>query len=107
MASQDLPPPYVAFCLEILLPRCPLLLSVYRLLEAVDKLNAAYLLQDFRCRATHRVSRRQGTAVSDLCEPLQMDISREEALQRLLVLRQVATFHRFALLKSAVEELMV
>jgi hypothetical protein len=34
-----------------------------------------------------------------------MDTSREEALQRLAVLRQVATFHRFALLKAAVEEL--
>jgi hypothetical protein len=76
-----------------------------RLLEAVDKLNASYLLQDFRCRASHRVSRRLTSAVSDLCQPLQMDTSREEALQRLAVLRQVATFHRFALLKAAVEEL--
>ena len=77
-----------------------------RLLEAVDKLNAAYLLQDFRCRATHRVSRRLCSAVSDLCDPLQMDTPREEALQKLRVLRQVAVFHKFSLLRSAVEELM-
>ena len=73
----------------------------------MDKLNAAYLLQDFRCRNTHRVSRRLGSAMSDLCDPLVMDTSRAEALDRLKVLRQVATFHNFALLKASVEELMV
>ena len=80
---------------------------IIRLLEAVDKLNASYLLQDFRCRSSHRVSRRLGTAVSDLCDPLVMDVSRDEALNRLKVLRQVATFHKFSLLQTAVEELMV
>jgi hypothetical protein len=72
----------------------------------VDKLNAAYLLQDFRCRASHRVSRRLGSSMSDLCAPLEMDTSRAEAVQRLTVLRQVAVFHKFTLLQSAVEELM-
>lgn len=78
-----------------------------RLLESVDKLNAAYLLQDFRCRSSHRVSRRLGSAVSDLCDPLVMDVPREEAMQTLSVLKQVAVFHQFALLQGAVEDLML
>lgn len=73
----------------------------------MDKLNASYLLQDFRCRSSHRVSRRLGCAVSDLCDPLVMDVSRDEALSTLKVLRQVSIFHDFGLLKCAVEELMV
>lgn len=84
-----------------------LLFCLYRLLEAVDKLNAAYLLQDFRCRNTHRVSRRLGSSMSDLCDPLMMDTSRNEVLGKLRVLRQVATFHNFGLLQSSVDELMV
>ena len=73
----------------------------------MDELSASYLLQDFRCRTSHLVSRRLGTAVSDLCDPLVMDVSREEALRQLRVLRQVASFHQFSLLESAVQELMV
>ena len=73
----------------------------------MDKLNASYLLQDFRCRSSHRVSRRLGSAVSDLCDPLVMDVSREEALSTLKVLKQVSIFHDFGLLQSVVEELMV
>ena len=79
----------------------------YRLLEATDKLNAAYLLQDFRCKSSHRVARRLGTAVSELCVPLVMDTSRSDALDKLRVLRQVAQFHKFSFLQAAVEELMV
>ena len=83
------------------------LLFWYRLLEATDKLSASFLLQDFRCKKTHRVARRLGSAVSDLCDPLVMDTSREAALQQLQTLRQVATFHGFTVLKEAVEELMI
>jgi hypothetical protein len=77
-----------------------------RLLDVVDKLTASFLLQDFRCRSTHRVARRQASAVSDLCDPLTMDHPRSEALAKLQVLRQVAVFHQFALLQATVEELM-
>lgn len=73
----------------------------------MDKLNAAYLLQDFRCRNTHRVSRRLGTSMSDLCDPLVMDTSRGQAVDKLKVLKQVARFHQFSLLQTTVEELMV
>ena len=75
-----------------------------RLLEAVDKLTAAYLLQDFRCSKTHRVARRQGSSVSDLCEPLRMDLPRSDALAQLRVLRRVARFHHFDMLQNAVED---
>lgn len=83
----------------------PIILHKNRLLEAVDKLCASYLLQDMRCRSTHRVTRRLGTAVSDLCDPLVMDITRPDALQQLQILRQVAIFHGFVYLREAVDEL--
>mmetsp|Transcript_5321 Transcript_5321/g.8679 ORF Transcript_5321/g.8679 Transcript_5321/m.8679 type:complete len:256 (+) Transcript_5321:2682-3449(+) len=78
-----------------------------RLLDATDKITAAYLLQDFRCARTHMVSRRLATAVSDLSTPLLMDTCRVDVVDQLRVLRQVAHFHDFKLLASTVEELLV
>lgn len=77
-----------------------------RLLEEAERLSVSFLLQDFRCAKTHRVSRRLGSAVSELCDPLVMDLSQSVVRRRLDVLAKVAAFHQFELLLEAVQDLL-
>jgi DNA polymerase epsilon subunit 1 len=77
-----------------------------RLLEDVERQLAVYLMQDFRCAKTHAVTARLATALSVLCEPLQMDVAPATMTQRLALLARVAELHRFDFLRDAVAQLL-
>jgi hypothetical protein len=66
-----------------------------RLLDDLEKLIAGYLIQDFRCPKTHLVSTKVCSPVSELCLPLQMDLSLSAIHSQLTVLREVAKLHDF------------
>lgn len=81
--------------------------TFHRLLNELDRLISRYLLQDFRCAGTHLVSKRLSVSVSQLSQPLQMDISQHYIVDQCQVLLQVARFHEFQVLSSTVEEQLV
>lgn len=64
-------------------------------------------MQDFRCRKTHMVSQRLGSAYSGLCEPLQMDHPPATLREQLGLLMQVAKLHGFGYLKESIDEVLL
>lgn len=77
-----------------------------RLVEAAEKLSVSFLLQDMRCKQTHKVSVKLCAATSDLCAPLEMDIPVSTLHSQLHVLFRVAEFYSMEWLKTTVMELM-
>ena len=77
-----------------------------RLLAEAEQLSTAFLLQDFRCSQTHRVSTKLCAATSELSSALAMDIPHEVFRKDLDVLLRIAEFHKFELLESCVKELL-
>jgi hypothetical protein len=78
-----------------------------RLIEEVEKLQALYLLQDFRCSKTHAISSRLATSLSPRCEPLVMDMSMEQMKEEMELLRQVASIHGYYYVLEMMEDWLV
>lgn len=74
-----------------------------KLLAEVSRLNITYLLQDIRCPKTHKISSRLCTSISELCAPLELDISQQTMKAQLLLLYHVATYYNFRLLMEALD----
>jgi hypothetical protein len=68
----------------------------------------SFQLQDFRCPQTKQVSRRLSSSVSSTHSvPLVMDITPESINSQLMVLRRVADYHHFELLRGSIDDVLV
>ena len=79
----------------------------HRLLEDVARLQASFLLQDFRCSRTSAVATRFCTSQSDFCAPLAMDCDPPKVKARLNVLLRVAEFHQFEWLLETLKNVLL
>lgn len=74
----------------------------HRLIEDVEAMTAAFLLQDFRCSKTLSVNTKLCSSMSDLCASLTMDIPPTKIRDDLNVLLKVAQGHRFEWLEDTI-----
>ena len=74
-----------------------------KLLAEVSRLNVTYLLQDIRCPKTHKITSRLCTPISELCAPLQLDISQQSIKSQLSLLYHVASYYNFSLLMETID----
>ena len=77
-----------------------------RLLQEVERLSTAFLLQDAYCSRTKMVNSRLCAATSDLAAALVMQTPPEALRAQLRTLLRVAAFHDFKLLAATIEELL-
>jgi len=77
-----------------------------RLIQEVERLSTAYLLQDAYCTRTKVVNMRLCAATSDLAADLVMSTPPTSLQAQLRTLLRVARFHDFKLLAGTIEELL-
>ena len=72
----------------------------------VERLAVIFLLQDFRCSRTNRVTRRLLSSASENSHlPLQLDVTQQKIEAELCNILKVARFHAFNYLENSILEL--
>merc|ERR1712113_874598 len=65
----------------------------YRLIDLIQRKSAQYQIQDLRCAKSNLVQTRSLAKQSNSSAELKLDISMEEFLSQLKILRSVAEYH--------------
>lgn len=79
---------------------------VVRLIEEVEKIQASFYLQDFRCPKTRFVSQRLASSLSPQSDPLVMDQEPRKVREQLELLLQVAELHQYGFLKEQINDIL-
>jgi DNA polymerase epsilon subunit 1 len=77
-----------------------------RLIKEAERLSLSFILQDFRCPKTKRVSTHVCSSKSNTSSDLSMDFPIDSFMNKFTVFMKIAKFHKFELLRSLLIDIL-
>ena len=77
-----------------------------RLIKEAERLSLSFMLQDFRCPKTKRVSTHLCSSKSNTSSDLSMDFPIDSFMNKFTVFMKIAKFHKFELLRSLLIDIL-